>query len=129
MPSDNAAPIAAGADVSFPRNGVTSGTIARLSDSSFTFGATGVYQVTFEVPVTEAGQLVLTLNGAELPYTVVGRNAENTQIVGMAIVSSNVATSVLTLRNPASATAPITVTPSAGGELPVSAHLVILRLA
>jgi len=33
----------------------------------------GTYQVFFQVSVTEAGQLILTLNGADLEYTESGR--------------------------------------------------------
>ena len=81
-----------------------------------------------EVSVDEAGQLLLTLNGADLPYTVVGRATGDAQIVGMAIVETTVIDSVLTVRNPASNAAALTVTPLAGGTRPVSAHLVITQI-
>ena len=129
MPPDNADPVAPGEDVSFPEDGPTSGgSIARISDSSFTLTDPGTYQVLFQASVTEDAQLVLTLNGEELPYTVVGRDAAGTQIVGMALVDTTVATSVLTVRNPAGNTGDLTLTPSAGGNMPVSAHLVITQL-
>ena len=67
MPGDNATPIAAGGDISFPVTAAIGGTgISRLSATSFGL-APGVYQVSFNVTTTEAGQLVLTLNGTELP--------------------------------------------------------------
>ena len=129
MPPDNAATVAPGADVSFPQDGPNSGTgIARAGDSSFTLGQIGVYQVLFEVSVTEAGQLILTLNGADLPYTVVGRATGVSQIVGMAIVETTSTDSVLTVRNPEGTAAALTITPLAGGTRPVSAHLVITQL-
>ena len=129
MPGDNAAPIAPGGDVAFPQDGPSSGgSITRLSDSSFALSDVGVYQVLFQVSADEAGQLLLTLNGAQLPYTVVGRAAGTSQLVGMALVQTTVATSVLTVRNPAGATTALTLTPVAGGTLPVSAHLVITQL-
>ena len=129
MPSDNGEAIAPGEDVNFPRDGAISGTgIARISDNSFTLTNVGTYQVLFQVSVDEPGQLVLTLNGAELPYTVVGRATGTSQIVGMALVTTTVATSVLTVRNPAESTTSLTITPSAGGTQPVSAHLVITQL-
>jgi hypothetical protein len=88
----------------------------------------GSYNVTFQVSVTEAGQLILTLDGAELAYTVAGRATGASQIVGSAIVTTTAVNSVLTLRNPTGNTPALTITPSAGGAQPVSAHLVIVRL-
>ena len=130
MPPDNAATVAAGADVSFPQNGPIGGTgIARATDDSFTLSDIGTYQVMFEVSVDEPGQLVLTLNGVELPYTVVGRATGTSQIVGMALVNTTFADSVLTVRNPEGTATALTVTPLAGGTEPASAHLVITRIA
>lgn len=130
MPPDNAATVAPGSDVAFPQNGTIANTnIGRLGASSFLLSAIGTYQVFFEVSVTEAGQLVLTLNGEELPFTVVGRATGTSQIVGMALISTTAANSILTLRNPADNASALTVTPNAGGTLPVSAHLVIMQIA
>ena len=129
MPPDNADTVAPGTDVSFPQDGPTSGTtIARISDTAFTLTDPGVYQVQFQASVTEPGQLILTLNGADLPYTVVGRATRTSQIVGVALVETTVATSVLTVRNPAG-NAALTLTPNAGRTRPVSAHLVITQLS
>lgn len=129
MPPDNADPITPGEDVSFPEDGPNSGTdIVRASDSSFTLGPVGIYQVMFVASVDESGQLVLTLNDVELPYTVVGKEATTSQVVGVALVETTAENSVLTVRNPAGNTTDVTLTPSAGGESPVSAHLVITRL-
>lgn len=129
MPPDNAAPIAPGADVAFPQNGPVGGTnITRLSDTEFALLDPGIYLVQFQVSADEAGQLVLTLNGAELPFTVVGRATGTSQLVGVALVETTVATSVLTLRNPADATTALTITPDAGGTEAASAHLVIAQL-
>ena len=129
IPSDNADTVAPGTDVDFPQDGPTSATsIARTSSSSFTLTDIGSYLVFFQVSVTEPGQLVLTLNDTELPYTVVGRATGTSQIVGMSIINTTVATSVLTVRNPASEAAALTITPNAGGTEPVSAHLIIIKL-
>lgn len=129
MPPDNAAPVAAGADVSFPQDGPNSGTgIFRAGDSSFTLAEIGVYQVLFQVSVTEAGQLILTLNGADLAYTVAGRTTGASQIVGMAIVETTVTDSILTVRNPEGTAAALTITPVAGCTRSVSAHLVITQI-
>ena len=130
MPPDNAATVAPGTDVSFPQDGPTSGgEITRVSDSSFNLGLIGTYQILFQVGIGEAGQLVLTLNGAELDYTVVGRATGTSQIVGMAIITTTAVDSTLTVRNPSDNAAALTVTPSAGGTQAVSAHLVITQLS
>ena len=129
MPTDNPDPIAAGEDVAFPRNGLISSTnFTRVGDDSFLLADPGVYQVQFVASVTEPGQLVLTLNGAELPYTVAGRASGDSQIVGTALVETTAADSVLTVRNPEGAANAITLTPTAGGTEPVSAQLIITQL-
>jgi hypothetical protein len=131
MPPDNAATVAPGTDVHFPQNGPTSGTvISRTGPSSFNLSAIGTYQVMFQVSVTEFGQLVLALNGIEQPYTVVGRGSGTTQIVGMALITTSVVNSTLSVRNPIAGIVALTITPSAGafGTSPSSAHLVISRL-
>ncbi len=129
MPPDNAATVAPGTDVSFPQNGPIANTnIGRLGPSSFNLGPIGSYQILFQVSVTEAGQLILTLNGQDLEYTVAGRATGTSEIVGMAIISTTVVNSVLTVRNPAGNAAALTITPLAGGTRPVSAHLVITQI-
>jgi len=130
MPPDNAVTVAVGSDVDFPEDGPTSGaTITRLTASSFSLGSIGTYQVLFQVSVDEAGQLILTLNGADLAYTVVGRATGTSQIVSMALVTTTVVNSILTVRNPVGNPTALTITPLAGGTRPVSAHLVITQIA
>jgi len=46
----------------------------------------------------------------------------------MAIVTTTSINSILTVRNPADNSTALTITPSAGGTQPVSAHLVIIQL-
>ena len=129
MPPDNSATVAPGTDVSFSQDGSNSGAdISRIGPDSFNLSQTGVYHIMFEVSVDEAGQLVLTLNGEELAYTVVGRATGASQIVGMAIVTTTVTDSVLTVRNPVNNAAALTITPLAGGTLSASAHLVIMQI-
>ena len=129
MPPDNAATVAPGTDVSFPQDGPNSGSgIVRSGPDSFNLAEIGVYHVLFQVSVTEAGQLILTLNGADLEYTVAGRATGASQIIGMAIVETTVINSVLTVRNPEGTAAALTITPLAGGTRPVSAHLVITQI-
>jgi hypothetical protein len=130
MPPDNAATVAPNTDVSFPQDGPISGTaITRINATAFNLAAIGTYQVLFQVNVNEAGQLILTLNGADLAYTVVGRATGTSQIVGMALVQTTVINSVLTVRNPAGNSTALTITPLAGGTRPDSAHLVIMQIA
>ena len=129
MPPDNAATVAPGTDVSFPQDGPNSGTgISRVSASSFNLSEIGTYYISFQVSVTEAGHLQLTLNGAPLAYTVVGRATGTSQIVGIAIVTTSSINSILTVRNPADNAPALTITPLAGGTQPVSAHVVILKI-
>ncbi len=129
MPPDNAASVAPGTDVSFPQDGPNSGAdIARTGPSSFSLGPIGTYQVFFQVSVDQAGQLLLTLNGEDLEYTVAGRATGASQIIGMALVTTTIVDSVLTVRNPASNPAALIITPLAGGTRPVSAHLMITQI-
>jgi len=129
MPVDNAATVAVGGDISFPQNGPSSGAaIARINPSTFNLSNAGTYQIMFQASISEAGQLVLTLNGTELTYTIVGRATGTSQVVGMYFVTTSSVNSLLTVRNPAGNPAALTMTPVAGGALPVSAHLVITQI-
>ena len=128
MPADNAVAIAPGEDVAFPEQSfIGSTSITRTTDSSFTFTEAGIYLVLFNAAVSEAAQLVLTVDGTELSYTVSGTDSTLSQITGISIISAG-ENSVLTVSNPASATTSITLTPSSGGTSAVSAHLTIIRL-
>ena len=128
MPDDNTEPIAPGGDIAFPENGPIANTdIGRISDTAFLLAEAGTYMVTFQVPTDNVGQLVVTLNGSELPYTVTG-NSSSGQITGTVLVNAT-GNSLLTLRNPAAADSELIVSQSAGGTAPASAHLVIVRLA
>ena len=129
MPGDNALTVAAGAAVQFPQNGPSSvGSIVRFSPSVFGLLAIGTYQVMFQVSVNEQGQLALSLNGVPLAYTTVGRATGSSQIVGIALVTTTVPNSFLSVINPVGNPVALTVAPFAGGSQPVSAHLVITRL-
>ncbi|GLB60441.1 hypothetical protein NCCP133_25730 [Cytobacillus sp. NCCP-133] len=89
--------------------------IVRATADLFTLSEIGTYQVLFQVSVDEPGQLILTLNGDDLAYTVVGRATGTSQIVGMALVQTSVINSILTVRNPAGNSTALTITPLAGG--------------
>ena len=71
---------------------------------------------------------MLTLNGVELTETVVGTATTNSQITENTIITVPDG-AILTVRNPSENTTNLTLTPSAGGTLPVSARLVLIRLA
>ena len=123
------ATVAPGTDISFPQDGPNSGSdISRTSPNSLNLAQIGTYQILFEVSINEAGQLILTLNGEDLAYTVVGKATGASQIVGMALVTTTVINSILTVRNPAGNSTALTITPLAGGTRPVSAHLVITQI-
>ena len=129
MPDDNTATIAPGASVNFPQDGPTSTTtITRLTDSTFNLSEIGIYQVFFQVSVTEAGQLQLSLNGDDLDFTTVGRATGTSQIVGMAIIETTSVNSILSVINPDGNATALTITPTAGGTEAVSAHLIITQL-
>lgn len=129
MPTDNSASILPGEDVAFPRNTVISSTdLTRVGTSAFSLGPIGTYLVMFQVSVTQSGQLVLTQNGVELTDTVVGRAAGSNQIVGFSLLTTESENTVITVRNPSGNGNVLTVTSSAGGLRPVSAHLVVVQL-
>jgi len=130
MPGDNTSTVAAGTAVDFPHDGPTSaGGITALSASTFNLAAIGTYEVTWQVSVTEPGQLVVVLNGTQLAYTVVGRATGTSQLVGNVFITTTVANSVLSINNPTGESPALTITPLAGGTDPVSATLTIKRLA
>lgn len=128
MPGDNAATVAPDTAVQFPQNGSSNGFITRLSSTMFLLPTVGTYLVQFQVSVTEAGQLMLRLNGAPIANSVVGRDTGTTQIVGLSLVTTTTPNSVLEVINPPGNSTALTIEPVAGGTHPVSAHLVIIRL-
>jgi hypothetical protein len=77
--------------------------------------------------VSEAGQLVIALNGVEQAYTVVGRATGTSQISQSCLIQTVAPNSVISVNNPAGEAAALTITPLAGGTSPVSAHLMITR--
>ena len=124
MPGDNSSTIAVGAAVQFPQNGPTAASgITRLTNSTFQLAAIGTYEVTWQVSVTEAGQLILQLNSADLPDTVVGRATGTDQIVGSTLITTSSINSVLSVNNPTGNSTALTITPLAGGTRSVSATL------
>ena len=128
MPNDNPATVAPGTAVDFPQNGPSSGTITRLSSDQFLLPDIGVYMVSWQVSFDEAGQLVLDLNGTQIPYTVVGRATGTSQITGNSLIATTSSNSILSVLNPPGNPLVLTITPFAGGSKAVSASLVIMRI-
>ncbi len=129
MPPDNTETVAPGDDVDFPQDGPSSNSnISRLGPSSFNLQEIGTYQILFQVSINEPGQLILTLNGQDIAYTVVGRATGTSQIIGISIITTTSINSVLTVRNPSSNSTALTITPLAGGTRSVSAHLIIIQV-
>jgi hypothetical protein len=130
MPGDNSATIAAGVAIEFPNDGPFVGSdILRLGPSTFNLVSIGIYQILFQVSITEPGQLEVKLNSAPLPYTVVGRATGTSQIVGVCLVQTFLSNSTISIINPSGESTALTITPIAGGTDPVSAHLTIIRLS
>jgi len=128
MPGDNSATVAAGIPVEFPQDGPSIGNIVRSSFTEFILPDIGLYEINFEVSITEEGQLVVVLNTQELLYTVVGRATGTSQIIGLCLVETTVDNSILSINNPLGSPGALTITSIAGGVDSVSAHLVIKRV-
>jgi hypothetical protein len=133
MPGDNAATVAVDAPVLFPQNGPTSGIVTRTAPGTFNLASIGTYMVQFQVSVDEAGQLVIALDSGGgfgiVANSVVGRATGTSQIVGVSIITTTVANTLIQIRNAPGNVAALTITPTAGGTNAVSAHLVITQLA
>jgi hypothetical protein len=129
MPGDNAATIAPGTDIQFPQNGPAFGLdITRVGPSTFNLLSVGIYQVSFQVSITETGQLCAVLNAGQNATTIVGRATGTSQIIGLFFIQTIVPNTILSIRNPVGGASALTITPIAGGSDPVSAHLLISRL-
>ena len=129
MSPDNSATIAPGADVYFSQDGPNSSNlITRESSNKFSLTEIGTYLIMFQVSVKEAGQLLITLNNNELDYTVAGRATGISQIYQTNIITTKSSSSLLSIINPESEAAALTISPLSGGTEPVSAHLVIIKL-
>lgn len=131
MPADNPATVAVGGPVEFPQDGAAKG-IVRVTASSFVLPAIGVYEVAWQVSVTESGQLGLALDSGggfvELAHTVSGRATGTSQLVGHVLIETTVVDSIVSLRNPNGGVSALTITPLAGGTSPVTAGLLIKQL-
>jgi hypothetical protein len=91
-PPDNSSTVAVGAAVNFSQDGpFTSPVIAGTGAGTFDLADIGVYRVTFQVSRVESGQWMLSLDGTDLAYTVVGRATGTSQITATALVTTTTA--------------------------------------
>jgi hypothetical protein len=131
MPSDNAATISVGGAVSFPQDGAING-ITRVGVNEFNLSTVGIYEVTWQVSVSEAGQLLIGLDTGfgvvEVAYTVAGRAGPTTQISNHVLLTTTTVNTRLSIRNPTGNPAALTVTPIAGGTHAVTASLLIKQI-
>jgi len=117
-----------GGAVLFPQDGPTNSIITRINASQFNLLDIGFYEINFQVSITEPCQLVIVLNGSEIPSTIVGRATGTCQVVGMSIIQTLTANSIISINNALGNTTALTITPFAGGVQSVSAHLVIKQI-
>jgi hypothetical protein len=127
LPPDNPFFVLPGGAVEFPQDGPQSGDVIRLSASTFNLPFAGVYRVSFSVPVDEAGQLQLELDGTALAYTVSGRATGSSPIHGEALVFATAGSNLVVI-NPASAPSALTISQFAGGANAAAATLLIEKL-
>jgi hypothetical protein len=131
-PGDYAATIAVGANMDFPRAGPTAAIgITRTGPGTFQLATIGKYRVSWQASINEPGQLQLTttlMGGSVFPGSTVGRATGTTQIVGETTIQTTSADQIISVTNPATNSAALTVTPIAGGASAVSPTLVIERL-
>ena len=92
VPTDDRDPIQPGEPLLFPQDGAASGEIKRRSEAEFTLPADGTYEIRFVVAVDEPCQLVMALDTGggpeEQSFTVVGREANATQVSGLALLTT-----------------------------------------
>lgn len=120
--------VAAGADVVFSTNGVTTTGITHTPGTApIQIANAGNYEVTFSVTANEANQFAIALDGVIQPLTVYGTGGLVQLNNGQAILTIT-AGQTLTLRNVTGAA--VTLPATAGGTTPtVNASIIIRRLS
>jgi hypothetical protein len=126
MPGDNLGVVPVGEAVDFPQDGPSTSTdIARDPSGGFRLDTAGVYRVTFQVPIDEAGRLVVALNATGLAYTTTGRST-GTVAIGLTTLVHAAAADVLTIRNPTGSSSALTVSQSTAGGYSTASLLIEL---
>ena len=129
MPDDDSSIISIGSDVKFPKDGITSGdSITRINETSFKLSNIGTYLIIFNVNVTEAGKLVLTLNDSELEHSSAYKDTWTAPIIGFVLVTTPEKDCTLTVRNPVDSTTSLSTTKLNNISKATSAHLIIIQL-
>lgn len=116
--------------VPFPRNGATSGVIARADASSFTLPAIGTYEVNFKVHTTEPGQLELELNGADVVESLtqdMNPTSGGHLMVGTCIIATVAINAVIAVINPTGNSTALTITPANGAETHANAQSITVK--
>jgi len=120
-----------GNPIQFIHDGPTStaAVITRLNSSTFILPTIGTYLVQFQADVIGPGQLALSLNGIFQNTTVVGRSTGQTQIVGISLVTTTSAGTLLqVIVPPTVGSQSIDMTPNSLNPNQISAHLTITRI-
>jgi hypothetical protein len=97
------------------------------SPSEFVLPDIGFYEVFWQANIASAAQLELQLNGSQVADTVIGRATADNQLVGDVLIQTTLINEILTINNPG--LSQIIITGNAGGSQPVSAVLLIMRIA
>jgi hypothetical protein len=125
--------IAPGDAINFPYPLVNPyGNIQRVAGSNtlFLLQPNSVYEIIFQVVISNTGELVLVLNDTEQLFTVVGKSGGG-PVIGTCIISTpSTGASIISINNPASALGSGLQVDSATGVLsePLSCHLIIKQL-
>jgi hypothetical protein len=118
--------------VPFPRDNTpaNAGGIVRSDPSSFFLPNVGTYEVSFDVQTVEPGQLMLELNGVDLPWTVSGN--QNSGTLGhthskRVLITTAVSMSVLAVINPVGNTAALDVTAADAASTHANSQNLVIR--
>lgn len=115
--------------IDFPTDGDMAGNgITRMSPGMFQLMNTGIYEVFFQLGVSNPSQAVVRLNNVELHYTIVGTGTASTQITGQFLIRVNTLKSILGIYNPMG-NSPMIMAPSLGGSRPSNINLSIKQIS
>ncbi len=117
-----------GSPVEFPNNGPTSTNITRLTPGTFNLDLSGTYLISFNLTVIEPAEVVIVLNGVEIPETVVARSTGETQLSGSFIINVPQTNSVISLNNASNTPFNLSSNSNTGSTKPLSLHFNILKL-
>jgi hypothetical protein len=124
---DYAANVVSGGHYPFPNNGpFFSSIVSRVDASGFTVGSSGDYEVSWQLSLSQANQVQVTLDAVRVPYTIAGQDQDHNQNVNSVVVTI-AAGQILRIINASDFSS--TVTPQAGGGNTVSTSLLISRVS